>query len=47
MSQLVHITQKAQSTISVYLQLLVSKKITSIRFHEKKKIFVLKRYRIC
>lgn len=42
MSQLVQITQKAQSTISTYLQLLFSKKITSIKFHDKKKIFVLK-----
>ncbi len=41
-SQLVHITQKAQSTISVYLQLLFSKKIISIRFHKKKKVFILK-----
>lgn len=42
MSQIVQNTKKAQSTISVYLQLLLSKKITSVRFHEKKKIFVLR-----
>ncbi len=42
MSQLIQHTQKAQSTISVYLQLLLYNKIVSIQFHEKRRKFVLK-----
>lgn len=41
-SQIIQLTKKAQSTISIYLQLLLSRNITTIRFHEKKKIIVLK-----
>lgn len=42
LNQIVEYTSKAQSTISVNLQLLVAKKILSIRFHDRKKIFTLK-----
>ena len=42
MYQIIQHCQKAQSTISVYLQLLLSKKIISIRLCGKKKIFVLR-----
>ena len=40
--QILQQTKKAQSTISVYLQLLLSKNIVTIKFREKKKIIVLK-----
>lgn len=42
LNQIVEYTCKAQSTISVNLQLLTAKKILSIRFHNRKKIFTLK-----
>lgn len=42
MNQIVKYSKKAQSTISTYLQLLLSKKIIIIRLHEKKKIFMLR-----
>lgn len=42
MNEIVENSEKAQSTISTYLQLLLSKKIIIIRLDEKKKIFMLK-----
>lgn len=42
LNKIVEFTHKAQSTISVYLQLLLTKKIISISLHDRKKIFMLK-----
>jgi len=42
MNDIVNNSGKAQSTISTYLQLLLSKKIVIVRLDEKKKIFMLK-----
>lgn len=42
MNQIVENSKKAQSTISTYLQLLLSKKIIIVHIHAKKKIFMLK-----
>jgi len=42
MHDIVNNSGKAQSTISTYLQLLLSKKIVIVRLDEKKKIFMLK-----
>ncbi|KFM20263.1 ArsR family transcriptional regulator protein [Marine Group I thaumarchaeote SCGC AAA799-P11] len=41
-SQIIQYTKKAQSTISIYLQLLLSRNVTMIKFHSRKKIIVLK-----
>ncbi|MBT8251419.1 MAG: winged helix-turn-helix transcriptional regulator [Nitrosopumilus sp.] len=42
MNEIIKNSEKSQSTISTYLQLLLSKKIIIVRLGEKKKIFVLK-----
>lgn len=42
MNEIVENSERAQSTISTYLQLLLSKKIIIVRLDEKKKIFMLK-----
>jgi len=42
MNDIVKNSEKAQSTISTYLQLLLSTKIVIVRLDEKKKIFMLK-----
>lgn len=42
LGELIGYTNKAQSTISSYLQLLHSKKIIGINLYDRKKIFVLR-----